>query len=101
MSGVMRVSRSAPGKGVSWSGGREPLLGPSASLRRLDLAVLRGAFVTSESSRRWVASVTSETARSKASALACEGLLAPLIFRTYCCLLYTSDAADDLLCVDL
>ena len=42
-----------------------------------------GAFVTSESSRRIVTSATSSTARSNASAFACEGLVEPLILRTY------------------
>jgi hypothetical protein len=43
-----------------------------------------GAFVTSSSSRRAEISLTATTARSKASTLAWEGLVKPLILRTYC-----------------
>src|SRR5680860_677611 len=42
-----------------------------------------GAVVVRSSSRRWVTSATSSTARSKASWLACEGLVVPLTLRTY------------------
>src|SRR4051812_5536038 len=45
---------------------------------------LGGAVVTSESSSRVEAAATSATARSKASALARDGFVAPLILRTYC-----------------
>jgi hypothetical protein len=41
------------------------------------------AVVTSPSSKRYVAAATSATARSKASALAREGLVEPLTLRTY------------------
>jgi hypothetical protein len=44
---------------------------------------LGGAVVTRSASRRVEASVTASTARWKASALAWEGLVDPLIFRTY------------------
>src|SRR6187200_1068406 len=45
---------------------------------------LGGAVVTSCSSSRRVAAATASTASSNAAALACEGLVAPLILRTYC-----------------
>ena len=43
-----------------------------------------GADVTNSSSRRIETSATAPTARSKTSALTCEGFVHPLIFRTYC-----------------
>src|SRR6266404_4420408 len=43
-----------------------------------------GACVCSEVSRRWAEAVTSATARSNASALACDGLLKPDSFLTNC-----------------
>ena len=45
---------------------------------------LGGALVTSSPSRRADTAATSSTARSNASALACDGLVKPLILRTYC-----------------
>src|SRR4051812_10473945 len=60
-----------------------------AALRARALAAsssrfLGGAAVTSCSSSRRVAAATVSTASSNAAALACEGLVAPLILRTYC-----------------
>src|SRR3712207_8801901 len=46
--------------------------------------LFRSAVVTSAASSRAEASATSATARSKTSALACEGFVVPLILRTYC-----------------
>ena len=43
-----------------------------------------GADVTSEESRRLDAAATSSTARAKASSFVFDGLVKPLIFRTYC-----------------
>jgi len=43
-----------------------------------------GAEVESSPSSCLDAAATASTARSNASALACEGLLKPLILRTYC-----------------
>ena len=66
-------------------GDRVARLGPLARLGRLDLAVLgrRGGDELGSSSRS-VTSATPSTARSNASALACDGLVNPLILRTYC-----------------
>ena len=46
--------------------------------------VFGGALVTSCSSRSLVTAATASTASSKASALAWDGLVEPLILRTYC-----------------
>src|SRR5918997_642425 len=59
-----------------------------AAARSRDLAAstsrsFGGAEVTSWFSRRIEMSATSVTARSKASALTCDGFVQPLIFRTY------------------
>ena len=43
-----------------------------------------GAEVTSDASSRFDTSVTSATARSNTASFALDGLLAPLILRTYC-----------------
>ena len=58
--------------------------GPGARLGRLDLAVLRRRVgdELAQQARRHPA--TSSTARSNASALACDGFVKPLILRTYC-----------------
>ena len=64
-------------------GHTEAFLGPSARLLRLDLAVARGAEVTSESSSRLVANATSSTARANATSFAFDGFVEPEILRTY------------------
>ena len=58
----------------------------TARARRFSASTSRffgGAEVTRASRRFRVARVTSSTARSKASAFACDGLLEPLTLRTY------------------
>ena len=59
------------------------LRGARARLGRLDLAVLRRRVRDQLVQQRAEISLTASTARSKASALACEGFVKPLILRTY------------------
>ena len=64
--------------------GREAFGSPRPPLGRLELAVLRRRRCDERcSSNLPVASATSSTARSKASAFAREGFVEPLTLRTY------------------
>ena len=56
---------------------------PRPGLRGLDVSVSGGAFVVSWASRRAETSASAWTAAWKASSLALEGLVKPLILRTY------------------
>ena len=85
--GQARIIASYPGL-LRWRRaaglGREARGGPRAPLGRLDLAVLRrrGGDERGEQLLRRDRA-TSSTARSKASALACDGFVEPLTLRTY------------------